>query len=131
SINGIAVGPDRGATVDDDAFDENASGRTGASADADPSMEQGGRERPRPRGWAVRREYRSTFRDTLTASERLVAGEWWARSVAGTSDRAAPEGNAAAPTGDRIFEVSLEQDVARDLGVDLGDRIDWDIQGVI
>jgi putative ABC transport system permease protein len=27
--------------------------------------------------WAFRREYRSTYRDTLVASERLEAGEWW------------------------------------------------------
>ena len=33
----------------------------------------GGRGGP----WALRREFRSTFRDTLTASEHLVAGKWF------------------------------------------------------
>ncbi|MFO7285723.1 MAG: FtsX-like permease family protein [Gammaproteobacteria bacterium] len=70
----------------------------------------------RPRRWALRREYRSTFRETLTESERLVAGRWW-------NERNATDGEAP-------FAVSLEQDIARDLGVTLGDRIDWDIQGV-
>ncbi|MEX2570773.1 MAG: FtsX-like permease family protein [Gemmatimonadota bacterium] len=68
-----------------------------------------------PRGWAVRREYRSTYRDTLTASEELVAGSWWG----------AEPGAEGAP-----YEVSLELDVAEELEVEIGDRIDWDVQGV-
>src|SRR5690606_5635530 len=70
----------------------------------------------RPRRWAVRREYRSTFRETLTDSERLVAGEWWSEHDV--------------ERGDAPFAVSLEQDIARDLDVSIGDRIDWDVQGV-
>jgi putative ABC transport system permease protein len=61
--------------------------------------------------WAVRREYRSTYRDTLVASERLIDGRWWTR--------------AAGPT-----QISVERDLARELGVGLGDEIVWDIQGV-
>ena len=29
------------------------------------------------RGWAVRREYRSTWRDTMVSSEKLLEGAWW------------------------------------------------------
>jgi putative ABC transport system permease protein len=61
-------------------------------------------------GWATRREYRSTVRDSLVASERLVAGRWWG---AGASE-----------------QVSLEEGVAGELGVGVGDRVDWDVQGV-
>jgi putative ABC transport system permease protein len=61
--------------------------------------------------WAFRREYRSTYRDTLVASERLVAGRWW-------SGRTPPA------------EVSVESGVARELGVTVGDTIVWDVQGV-
>jgi putative ABC transport system permease protein len=67
-----------------------------------------------PRGWAARREYRSTFRDTLVSSERLVGGRWW------TGAEGAAE----------IAPISLEREIADDLGVELGDRIDWDVQGV-
>jgi len=65
-------------------------------------------------GWALRREYRSTYRDTVVASEKLVAGRWW------RADR--PR------TGP--VPVSMEADVAADLGVKVGDQIVWDVQGV-
>src|SRR5690606_18606208 len=60
------------------------------------------------------REYRSTFRDTLSSSEELVAGEWWD----------------AEAKGDGVFELSLEADIAEELGVGIGDRIEWNVQGV-
>jgi putative ABC transport system permease protein len=69
-------------------------------------------------GWALRREYRSTFRDTLTATEKLVSGTWFARP-------AAP--GAPAPA---VSEVSLDRGLATDLGLKLGDTIAWDVQGV-
>jgi putative ABC transport system permease protein len=62
--------------------------------------------------WVLRREYRNTYRDTMVVSERLVAGRWFQRGVV-----------AAVPP------ISIEQDVANDLHVKLGDRITWDIQG--
>ncbi len=46
--------------------------------------------------WAFRREYRSTYRDTLVASERLEAGSWWQAGgrapgqVRRTDDRTVP-----------------------------------------
>jgi len=77
---------------------------------------EGEGEQNRPSGWAIRREYRSTARDSLTSGERLVEGRFWER------------GGSA---GREVYEVSLERDVATDLGVGVGDRIDWDVQGVI
>ena len=65
------------------------------------------------RGWAVRREYRSTWRDTLVSSEKLIEGEWW-------------EGPGPA-TG--ATDVSLEIEIARELSVTIGDTIVWDVQG--
>ncbi len=63
--------------------------------------------------WALRREYRNTYRDTLVETEELVAGEWWDGRRAGWP------------------RISVEIDVAGELGVGLGDRITWDIQGVM
>ncbi len=61
--------------------------------------------------WALRREYRSTYRDTLVGTERLVAGRWWQK-------------------GDSVpARISVEQDLARELGVGVGDEIVWDVQG--
>jgi putative ABC transport system permease protein len=69
-----------------------------------------------PARWALRREYRNTYRDTLVASEKLVEGTWWG-------------GAAGAKTG--LPQVSLEQELASELGVGLGDRLTWDVQGVM
>lgn len=70
-----------------------------------------------PRGaWAYRREYRSTYRDTLVASERLVDGRWWS-----------PAARPGAGDGPRI---SVEAELARELGVGVGDEIVWDVQGL-
>jgi putative ABC transport system permease protein len=66
--------------------------------------------------WALRREYRSTYRDTIQSSETLVAGKWF--------------GKTPAPDSQPGAEVSLEQDVAKELRVKLGDVIVWDVQGV-
>lgn len=63
--------------------------------------------------WAHRREYRSTFRDQLTDSETLVAGEFQ-----GTFGGSGP------------VPISIEQDVATELEVVEGDEVIWDIQGI-
>ena len=66
-----------------------------------------------PSPWMLRREFRSTFRDTATTSERIVRGAWW-------------HGRGAGPP----YPVSLSTDVAQDLHVGVGDRIDWTVQGL-
>ncbi len=64
-------------------------------------------------GWAMRREFRSTYRDTLVASETLVAGKWFG----------------GASTGD-TSQASIEKDVADELHLKLGDVVTWNVQGV-
>jgi putative ABC transport system permease protein len=71
-------------------------------------------------GWAVRREYRSSYRDALGPSESVTAGAMWAP---GSWKGRALDGPDPVP-------VSVEQDLARELGVELGDEIVWDVQGV-
>ena len=64
--------------------------------------------------WTLRREYRSTYRDTVVSTERIVGGRWFG----------------AATLPDSVTELSLDQDVAAQLKVTIGDRIAWDVQGV-
>jgi putative ABC transport system permease protein len=69
---------------------------------------------PRPRGWALRREYRHTWRADLSDAEVLVAGAWW------------PDAPAVA---EGLARVSVEEDLARDLAVGLGDTLTWSVGG--
>jgi putative ABC transport system permease protein len=64
--------------------------------------------------WAVRREYRNTYRAHMTTTETLVAGEWW--------DTPRPQGSPP--------RISMEDDLARSLGVAVGDHVTWNLQGV-
>jgi putative ABC transport system permease protein len=107
SINGTPVSVASPEPADSDTTD------TG-SGSATPRRESRRAGAPRRAGWALRREYRSTYRDTLVSSERLVAGRW-------TGHRAST---------DSIAPVSFEAEVAKELGVTIGDRITWDVQGV-
>lgn len=65
-----------------------------------------------PSRWSLRREYRSTYRDTLSGTEEVVAGQWF---------------DAARDT---MSQVSLDAGIAEELGVYVGDTITWDVQGV-
>ncbi|MCS1409642.1 MAG: Macrolide export ATP-binding/permease protein MacB [Verrucomicrobia subdivision 3 bacterium] len=65
-------------------------------------------------GWALRREYRSTFRDSLSDSETLAAGKWVPK----------------ASFDDPVIPISLDASLARDLQVTLGDQIKFDVQGI-
>lgn len=67
-------------------------------------------------GWALRREFRSTFRDKPAASETIVAGKWF--------------GDNALKTAPDTGEISLEEGIAEELNVKLGDVITWNVQGV-
>ncbi len=62
------------------------------------------------RRWALTREQRLTYLDELPADNSIIEGELW-------SD---PE----------AWEVSVEQDFATELGVELGSRLGFDIQGM-
>ena len=72
--------------------------------------------------WALRREYRSTYRGHLISSEKIVEGTWTGAVgiaqgfVSGDSD---------------VAPISIEQDLAEEwLDVTLGDTLVWDVQGV-
>jgi len=73
-------------------------------------------------GWALRREYRSTYRYNTQESEKLTAGTWFPDSATREKERA------AAP--ESPFLMSLETGVAREMGASLGDTIVWNVQGV-
>ncbi|MGH7505632.1 MAG: ABC transporter permease, partial [Longimicrobiales bacterium] len=45
--------------------------------------------------WALRHEYRNTFRARMTESEELVAGEWWSADTAEARENGAPPGSFA------------------------------------
>lgn len=67
--------------------------------------------------WAVRREYRATFRDSMTTGEQILSGHWFTKISA-----------PMAPTD--TGEVSLDEGVAQELRVRVGDLITWNVQGV-
>ena len=64
--------------------------------------------------WVLRREFRSSYRDHLNSTETLVAGEWFT---------SVPDPNGPVP-------LSLEAEIAKDLGVNIGDELTLDVQGV-
>ena len=64
--------------------------------------------------WALRREYRSTYRDELTSTEQIVGGRWLGKVA---SD--------AEP-----IPVSVEKGIAETLRVGLGDELEFEVQGV-
>jgi putative ABC transport system permease protein len=69
------------------------------------------REQP----WALRREYRSTFRREIAGTEKILSGTWFA-------EQPTPPGG--------IPQVSLEQEIAEAMHAELGDTITWNVQGV-
>lgn len=64
--------------------------------------------------WVFSREYRVTYRDSLTSSEKLVEGVW---------------NGAVKEQG--LPEVSLEKNFARRGGVRLGDTLTFNVQGAL
>lgn len=64
--------------------------------------------------WALQWEYRATYRENLIDTEAIIAGTWQGK-VDDNMD---------------VIPVSLEDEMARTLGVTLGDELVFDIQGV-
>ena len=64
--------------------------------------------------WTLNREYRSTYRGTLTGTERITAGKF--------IERVKP--------GEPRVPISLEEGLAKDLQLALGDDLGFDVQGV-
>src|SRR6185436_778349 len=52
----------------------------------------------------------------LTATEKIAGGKWWGQGV-------------RPPAAGEPAELSLETDIAEELGVALGDEIVWDVSG--
>ena len=65
--------------------------------------------------WALRREYRSTFRSEVTTTEKILAGKWF-------GDQPTPPGG--------VPQVSLEKEVADAMGATVGDTVVWNVQGL-
>ena len=65
-------------------------------------------------GWTLRREYRSTYRDKLVGTERLVSGKFTGKVAAGVA----------------VVPISIEEGLLKEMGLALGDEIEWDVQGV-
>ncbi len=80
---------------------------------------KGSKERREGR-WRLRHEYRSTYRDHLSPTETVVGGEF--------RPRVGPEANGSDAA--HAAPVSVEEDMARELGLHVGTPIVWDVQGV-
>ncbi|MEP6974723.1 MAG: FtsX-like permease family protein [Spartobacteria bacterium] len=65
--------------------------------------------------WELEREYRSTYRAELSETEKLTAGAW--------------VGAVKYQPGDTA-PISVEKEIARDLGLTIGDEVVFDVQGV-
>ena len=70
----------------------------------------------RPERWALRREYRHTYRAELSGSEKVIEGAWWPAGTEGDSVNDLPR-------------VSVESDLAESLKVAVGDRLTWSMGG--
>lgn len=65
-------------------------------------------------GWILRRQFRSTYRNTLNATEVSLSGVWPPQDW----------------SGEAPIPLSLESGMAKDLNVGLGDRLRIDVQGM-
>lgn len=65
-------------------------------------------------GWTLRREYRSTYRAGLTDTEVLLSGEMVPRVAPGTEP----------------VPITIEEGLARDMQLQPGDEVEFDVQGV-
>ncbi|MBR9845927.1 MAG: FtsX-like permease family protein, partial [Algicola sp.] len=66
------------------------------------------------RGWILNHEFRTTYRDSLTDSEEVIAGSWQ------------PEQK----TGDAVV-ISISDNLAADANLEIGDAVVFNVQGVL
>ncbi|MBL9192608.1 MAG: ABC transporter permease [Opitutaceae bacterium] len=64
--------------------------------------------------WTLRREYRSTYRGTVAATEKVVEGTFVGSLTPGTE----------------VTPISIERELAKDMQLALGDTVEFDVQGV-
>lgn len=107
------------------AGDDGAAGSADRPAD---NPAEGGRGHPSR--WALRREYRNTYRALPAETERVVAGAWWDGPGAAESNAAARAPGAVGSPAARLARISVEAELADELGIGVGDRVTWDFQGV-
>ena len=68
----------------------------------------------RMRRWMLNREFRVTYRDKLAETEELVAGEF----IGNTN-------------GEQPVPISISESIARDANLSIGDKVTFNIQGVL
>lgn len=68
----------------------------------------------RMRRWVFNHEFRTTYRDSLIASEEILEGEWVSEVSAG-----------------EVIPISISDNVAEDAQVTIGDKIVFNVQGVL
>ena len=113
-LRGERRGPDGGAQKAGGDGGESEKARSGEGekrGEAKKGVAEPGGRIP---SWTLRREYRSTFRGQLEGSEKLVSGKF--------------EGRVASAEG--VIPISVEEGLFKQMGLKLGDEIDWDVQGV-
>ncbi|MBA3405422.1 MAG: ABC transporter permease, partial [Gemmatimonadaceae bacterium] len=108
---GAAVTEDSADSITDPQPSRDVDRARQTSAPAAGTANRQRRQSGRP-SWALRREYRSTYRDTMTTGEKIVEGKWF-------------QPGSLRPGSDTA-EVSFERDVAEELRVRVGDVIVWD-----
>lgn len=95
---------------------ESINGKTAANlAVADSLSSEKNKKEEEPSQRAFKGELRVTFQDTLTQAEKIIAGEWVGKVNNAT---------------DPIY-VSLEQKYAERIKVEVGDKIVFNVQGVL
>jgi putative ABC transport system permease protein len=92
---------------------EEINGKTALALAAADSSETSGKQEPSQR--AFRAELRVTYQDSLTNTEKVTAGKWI--------------GHVKPP--ENIVYVSLEENYARRIHVDVGDHIVFNVQGML
>ena len=80
----------------------------------DERERRGERNGEHGKSWYFTREYVLTFLDRLPKDNAVVKGQWWGH-----------------PLNVQAALVSVEEDAARHLGVDLGSTVEFDIQGTV
>ena len=65
--------------------------------------------------WQLQRDYRSTYREQLSDTEKIVDGEWIGRVDYKPGD---------------VVPISIDKEIARDFEAKIGDELVFDVQGV-
>lgn len=92
---------------------EEINGKTAASIAASDTLTTSDKEEPSQR--AFRGELRVTYQDTLTNAEKVTEGKWVGRVM----------------PADNIVYVSLEENYAKRIHVNIGDKLVFNVQGML